>query len=111
MRYVRSFDSLTLDDVPLVGGKNASFGEMIRELRPLGVVVPDGFALTADAWHALLDGPGVRDSLKEALADLDVADTDSLRACGAAARKVIRNAPLPEKLVEGQAVHRSSATE
>ncbi len=100
MQYVRRFDSLTLDDVPLVGGKNASFGEMIRELRPLGVQVPDGFAVTADGWHALLDGAGLRSKLHEILAELDLSDVDSLRSCGAAARKLIRSAPLPGKLVE-----------
>ena len=62
MEYIRPFDTLTLDDIPLVGGKNASLGEMIRTLTPLGVRVPDGFALTADAYRALLDGPGVRDA-------------------------------------------------
>jgi len=98
VRYVRSFDSLTLDDVPLVGGKNASFGEMIGSLAPLGVRVPDGFALTADAYRALLDGPGVRDGLRRALGGIDPADVDSLRAGGALARRVVREAPLPPEL-------------
>ena len=56
-RFVRPFASLTLDDIPLVGGKNASFGEMIRALAPLGVRVPDGFALTADAYRAAARRP------------------------------------------------------
>ena len=55
MKHVRPFDTLTLDDVAIAGGKNASLGEMIRELGPLGVRVPDGFALTADAYRAVLD--------------------------------------------------------
>jgi len=100
MQYVRRFDSLTLDDVPLVGGKNASFGEMIRELSGLGVKVPDGFALTSDAWNLLLDGTGVRAGLREALAKLDVQDVASLRATGAECRKRIREAELPQALVE-----------
>jgi pyruvate,water dikinase len=99
LRFIRSFDSLTLDDLPLVGGKNASFGEMIRSLAPLGVRVPDGFALTSDAYRALLEGPGVRALLRGALASLDPKDVESLRACGAAARRALREAPLPAEML------------
>ncbi len=100
MDFIRPFDTVGLDDIPLVGGKNASFGEMIRELGPLGVRVPDGFAVTADAYRALLDGPGIRAKLRELLATLVVHDADSLRAVGAAARKLLREAPLPDRLVQ-----------
>jgi pyruvate,water dikinase len=100
MRYVRDFETLTLDDVPLVGGKNASFGEMIRELTPLGVRVPGGFALTADAWHRLIDQAGVRAGLRDALAKLDPSDVGSLRRCGAACRSLLREAPFPDDLRE-----------
>jgi pyruvate,water dikinase len=99
MRFIRPFDSLTLDDIPLVGGKNASFGEMIQSLQPLGVRVPDGFALTAEAYQALLDGPGVRDALRAALRGIDLRDVDSLRAGGAIARRVVREAPVPPELL------------
>jgi pyruvate,water dikinase len=99
-KFIRRFESLSLDDIPLVGGKNASFGEMIRALRPLGVRVPDGFALTADAYRAVLDGPGVRRALHDALADLDPRQVDALRVAGAAARKAVREAPLPPGLVQ-----------
>jgi pyruvate,water dikinase len=98
VRFVRPFDSLTLDDVPLVGGKNASFGELIRALKPLGVKVPDGFALTADAYKALLDGPGVREGLRNALRGLDPTDVDSLRAAGALARRTLREAPVSPEM-------------
>jgi pyruvate,water dikinase len=97
-KFIRRFEELSLDDVPLVGGKNASFGEMIRELAPLGVRVPGGFALTADAYRAVLDGPGVRRALQDALAGIDPHEVDSLRAAGAAARKAVREAPLPSNL-------------
>ncbi len=99
MEYVRPFDTLTLDDIPLVGGKNASLGEMIRTLTPLGVRVPDGFALTANAYRALLDGPGVRSRLREALAGIDPRDVDSLRAAGERARRAVREAPFPPALL------------
>ena len=49
MRWVRFFHEVGLEDVPLVGGKNACLGEMIRELSPLGVRVPEGFATTSEA--------------------------------------------------------------
>jgi pyruvate,water dikinase len=97
--FIRAFDSLTLDDIPLVGGKNASFGEMIRELQPLGVRVPDGFALTADAYKALLAGPGVRETLRAALGSIDPANVDSLRAAGARARLAVERAPFPPELL------------
>ncbi|HSP96389.1 MAG TPA: phosphoenolpyruvate synthase [Candidatus Dormibacteraeota bacterium] len=98
-RFVRPFATLTLDDIPLVGGKNASFGEMIGALTPLGVRVPDGFALTSDAYRAVLDGNGVRAAVRAALASIDPRDVDSLRAAGATARRAVREAPLPPELV------------
>jgi pyruvate,water dikinase len=98
VRFIRGFETLTLDDVPLVGGKNASFGEMIGALTPLGVRVPGGFALTADAYKALVRGP-VRDALHGALLKLDPGDVDSLRETGARCRRVLREAPWPPELV------------
>jgi len=100
MRFVRSFDSLTLDDIPLVGGKNASFGELIRELEPLGVRVPDGFALTVDAYRAILETPGLRELMHQALASIDPADVNSLRSAGGRIRHALRDAPLPAALLE-----------
>jgi len=98
VQYVRPFDTLTLDDVPLVGGKNASFGEMIRSLGARGVRVPDGFALTAGAYRLVIGQPGVGEALREALGRLAPGDVESLRACGAACRKAVREAPLPDAL-------------
>jgi pyruvate,water dikinase len=99
MRFIRPFETLTIDDVPLVGGKNASFGEMIHRLEPLGVRVPGGFALTADAYKALLAGEGVAARLDAALAALDPADLDSLREAGARCRRILREAPFPAALL------------
>jgi pyruvate,water dikinase len=99
MRFVRPFDTLTLDDIPLVGGKNASFGEMIRSLKDSRVRVPDGFALTADAYRAVLEAKGVRETLRRALGSIDPKDVDSLRAAGAIARRAVREAPLPPELL------------
>jgi pyruvate,water dikinase len=57
-KFVRFFEDLGLGDVPLVGGKNASLGELYRALRPQGVLVPNGFAITADAYREVLTAAG-----------------------------------------------------
>jgi len=98
VQYIRRFETLTLDDIPLVGGKNASFGEMIRELGAAGVRVPGGFAVTAEGYRALLDQPGVRDALRSVLEKLDADDLESLQSVGSQARRIVRDAPLPEAL-------------
>ena len=61
-RYVRFFKELTIEDVPLVGGKNASLGEMYRELAGMGVRIPNGFAVTAYAYRDRLAAAGAGDS-------------------------------------------------
>ncbi len=55
MKWTRPFRSLRLNDIPLVGGKNASLGEMLSELSALGIAVPDGFAITAPAYRDFID--------------------------------------------------------
>ena len=77
MRWVRNFADLTIHDVAVAGGKNASLGQMIRELGPLGVAVPDGYAITADAYRHYLDQAGLAAPMAELLAGVrkeDVAD-------------------------------------
>ncbi len=69
-QYIRFFDEVGIDDVPLVGGKNASLGEMYTELSGEGVVVPNGFATTADAYRYMLDETGAWARLHDALDDL-----------------------------------------
>jgi len=56
--YIRWFEELDIDDIPLVGGKNASLGEMYRELTPQGVKIPNGFAITAQAYRDMLNRAG-----------------------------------------------------
>ena len=58
MKYIKFFKELNNRDVPLVGGKNASIGEMFQELVPVGIKVPDGFAITSDAYWYLLKSGG-----------------------------------------------------
>ena len=97
-RYIRWFEELSIDDVPLVGGKNASLGEMYRELMPLGVLVPNGFAVTAEAYRDTLTRAGVWDELRATLDGLDPDDVEDLARRGRKARQLIYGAPLSDEL-------------
>ncbi|HZW13391.1 MAG TPA: phosphoenolpyruvate synthase [Noviherbaspirillum sp.] len=97
--YVRWFSELGIADVPLVGGKNASLGEMYRELTPKGVKVPNGFAVTAEAYRYVLDKAGAWGKLREALEGLDIDNVDDLARRAQRAREIIYAAPLPDDLV------------
>ncbi|MFZ5481147.1 MAG: phosphoenolpyruvate synthase [Myxococcota bacterium] len=92
------FSGLTLADVPRVGGKNASLGEMVRALVPRGVRVPDGFATTADAFRAFLARDGLADRIAAHVRDLDTRDVAALARAGYAVRAAILATPLPEDL-------------
>lgn len=96
--YIRWFSELAIDDVPLVGGKNASLGEMYRELTPQGVEIPDGFAITADAYRYVLDRANAWAALHKALDDLDPDDVKDLARRGARAREAVYGAGLPADL-------------
>ncbi|NOY16647.1 MAG: phosphoenolpyruvate synthase [Gammaproteobacteria bacterium] len=98
--YIRWFEKLGIEDIPLVGGKNASLGEMYRELTPQGVKIPNGFAITADAYRYMLDKAGAWDALHKALDGLDASDVNDLARRGAKARDIIYAATLPENLRE-----------
>jgi pyruvate,water dikinase len=98
--FVIPFAELSLADVPRVGGKNASLGEMFRYLIPLGVRVPDGFAVTAAAFVRHLEDAGLATRIYPALSRLDVQDVDALAREGARIRELIRSAPLPEAIAE-----------
>jgi pyruvate,water dikinase len=97
-RYIRWFDELGIDDVPLVGGKNASLGEMQRELSAHGVRVPNGFAITAEAYRTMLDQADAWPRLHAALDGLDVNDVDDLARRARQAREIVYGAPLPPDL-------------
>lgn len=93
--YVVFFDRIGIDDVPLVGGKNASLGEMYRELSTLGVRVPNGFAITAPAYWDTLEQAGTSGRLRDLLDGLDVDDITDLQRRAARARELISETPLP----------------
>ena len=98
LRYVRFFEQLGVDDVPLVGGKNASLGELYRELNAQGVLVPNGFAVTSAAYRQLLDGAGAWEGLHKALDGLDPDDVGDLARRGREAREIVLGATLPEEI-------------
>ena len=93
--YVVSLDKLCMEDVGRVGGKNASLGEMLQNLAPLGVAVPSGFATTADAYREFLTHDGLQDKINDRLRDLDVDDVPLLQKTGQEIREWIMTIPYP----------------
>jgi pyruvate,water dikinase len=110
--YVLWFDEVGLKDLPLVGGKNSSLGEMRRELTRSGVNVPNGFAVTVNAYHSLLDEglvhewadgkskPEVKKNIEEILSGLDVEDVEALSERGSRVRRLIHSLEFPREIVE-----------
>jgi pyruvate, water dikinase len=94
-RYVLPFHNVNLDDLPRVGGKNASLGELIRELGTRGIRVPRGFAVTADAFRLHLKEAGLDQAIYLELEHLDPADVDALASTARSIRARIARAPLP----------------
>ena len=92
------FDDIGIEDVPMVGGKNASLGEMHQKLTSKGVAVPNGYAITAYAYRYLLQEAGIGAAIEEALAGLDTHDLYNLQERGAKVRDIIRNAEFPANL-------------
>jgi pyruvate,water dikinase len=96
--YVIKLNELGMNDVEIVGGKNASLGEMISNLSNLGVTVPGGFATTSAAYRAFLSADGLDKRISDVLDDLDVDDIDALTAAGQSIRQWILDTPLPDRL-------------
>lgn len=95
-KYIKFFNEITLPDVPQVGGKNASLGEMQRYLAPLDINLPNGFATTADSYYYFLDQAGIRGEIEEVLQGLDAQNINELRIRGAKIRSIILHAKLPQ---------------
>jgi pyruvate,water dikinase len=98
LSYIRWFQEIGIEDVPLVGGKNASLGELYQELVPKGINVPNGFAITADAYWHLLGRTRLDQRIKEILSGLDTQDAVNLQQRGNAIRRAMVGAPLPDDL-------------
>ncbi|MCG5514713.1 MULTISPECIES: phosphoenolpyruvate synthase [unclassified Ectothiorhodospira] len=99
-KYVIWFQDLGMNDVPDVGGKNASLGEMIRGLSEAGVRVPGGFATTSYAFREFLRHEGLADRINNELSKLDVDDINALREAGARIRQWVVETPFPPALNE-----------
>ncbi|MFA5736828.1 MAG: phosphoenolpyruvate synthase [Candidatus Paceibacterota bacterium] len=96
--YILWFRDLSITDVPLVGGKNAALGEMVNNLTPLGVKVPDGFAITAYAYNYFLVKTDLKERIKETLEGLDTHNVVDLQKRGAHIRSMILKENLPADL-------------
>lgn len=99
-QYVKFFKELSIEDIPEVGGKNASLGEMRSHLAPKGVNLPNGFATTAKSYYYLLDSAGIRSDIENILKDLDVQNITDLKARGAKIRNIIIKAKFPKDFEE-----------
>ncbi len=95
---ILAFDEVGIDDISLVGGKNASLGEMIQQLSPQGIKVPFGFATTATAYRHYIREAGLESQLRDLLADLNVNDVSNLRERGQQTRELILKTPFPPNL-------------
>ncbi len=95
---IRWFSGIGIGDIPVVGGKNASLGEMYRELTPKGVQVPNGFATTAEAYRLFLHAAGLDEKIPDLLRGLDTHDIENLRLRGRQIRHAILAAELPAEL-------------
>ncbi|SQB98864.1 phosphoenolpyruvate synthase [Helicobacter fennelliae] len=98
MKHIKFFKELNNKDVPLVGGKNASIGEMFQELVPVGIKVPNGFAITSEAYWYLLDSGGIRQKIQDLLEGVDVTEIDVLKTRSKKIRELIFGTPFPEDL-------------
>ena len=96
--YAIDFADVTLKDLPTVGGKNASLGELFRVLRPQGVRVLDGFATTSAAYRRLLATNGLDERLRAIFGSLDPENLAELARCGEAARAAVLETPIPDEL-------------
>ena len=92
------FEEVGINHISLVGGKNASLGEMIQKLTPLGVNVPRGFATTAYAYRYFIEQADLETQLRQIFADLDVENIQNLRKRGKQARALILHTPFPKEL-------------
>ncbi len=99
-KFILWFDEIGIEDVPLVGGKNASLGEMYQKLHSKGIKVPNGFAITAYAYRYFLKYAGIEDEIRKILKNLDTHDISNLQRKGRQVRDVIRHAEFPPDLTQ-----------
>lgn len=99
--FIKFLDDVSLKDLPEVGGKNASLGEMIKALKSKGIMVPSGYAVTATSYRYFLEKTGLGDLIKKILTGLDVNNLSQLEKASMEIRKAIITADFPEELNQG----------
>ncbi|MEJ7611900.1 MAG: PEP/pyruvate-binding domain-containing protein, partial [Ferruginibacter sp.] len=97
-KYIVPLNSVGLSDLDLVGGKNASLGEMIQHLTAVGIKIPDGFVLTVDAYRVFIEHNNLDASIKEIVGQMDLDNIESLRRTGLKVRQLIKNGKFPQDL-------------
>lgn len=98
MKYIINLNELSLNDITLVGGKNASLGEMLKNMGSLGIRVPDGFAITTKAYYDFIGYNGLDYQIEALISDLDIDNLEDLKNVGAQVRQLIRNGVFPDTL-------------
>ena len=99
-QYILWFNEIGIKDIPLVGGKNASLGEMYSNLTKQGVAVPNGFAVTASSYWSFLRSNDLDKKIKTLIKDLDVHNVKQLAATGKKIRDLILKASFPKEIEE-----------
>src|SRR5665811_1628650 len=97
-KHIKFFKEISLTDIPEVGGKNASLGEMYQKLAPKGINLPNGFATTSKSYYTFLDQAGIRTKIQDVLEGLDVNNIRDLKKRGAKIRAIIMKAKLHKEL-------------
>ncbi len=100
MNYTLPLKSVGINDIPLVGGKNASLGEMLQHLTELGVSIPDGFVITVDAYYDFIKYNQLDEKIKEVVNVIDYDNIESLRRGGMQVRQLILNGRFPKEMSE-----------
>ncbi|MCM2349302.1 MAG: phosphoenolpyruvate synthase [Bacteriovoracaceae bacterium] len=96
--FIKDLDTITIKDIPSVGGKTASLGEMTRELSPEGINIPPGFAITADAYDEIIFHGQLAEKIDQLLSSLDTKDVAALSQAGRSIRSMIKEVKFPEAL-------------
>ena len=97
-QYIVPLSSVGLKDIGIAGGKNASLGEMLQHLVPLGIRVPDGFVITVNAYRHFITSNQLDKAIADRVAEIDYDSIESLRRAGLQIRSLIRNARFPKEL-------------
>ena len=98
MKYIKWFKEIGIEEVSLVGGKNASLGEMYRNLNPEGVKIPNGCAITAEAYRYVIESSGILHKMKDILANISKDDLKDFAHRGHAIRELVYSSPFPKDL-------------